>query len=83
MKLQCLIDHCPQTGKPVDMRRCCGVPLQRRLVCPHYDRDPWSEFASVSCNHPKASRAAPEIAAANLAEFKAVAPGLGHLLYCT
>ena len=74
MILKCLLDRCPQTGNPVDMRICC-------TNCPWYGAKPWSEFGQVTCNHPKAHPNSPAQREANAGAFRATAPFAGHLLY--
>jgi hypothetical protein len=51
MKLKCLKDICPQTGRCVDMRRCCGEHSWSR-ACKYYGERPWSEYLYVTCNYP-------------------------------
>lgn len=53
MKLRCLRDHCPETGRLVDMRRCCGTHSWSE-PCEHYDRKPGTEFTYPTCAHPQA-----------------------------
>ena len=53
MKLQCLRDTCPVTGRCVDMRRCCGEHSWSR-ACKYYGERPWSEYLYATCNHPHA-----------------------------
>ena len=72
--LTCLVDLCPRTGKPVDMRLCCGG-------CPHYRKAPWSEFGKVTCGHPKAAKAPEPVREANRLAFRETAKFGGHLLY--
>lgn len=47
MKLDCILDTCPNDGKPVDMRKCCKP-------CEFYGAELWSETGEVTCNHPDA-----------------------------
>lgn len=81
MKLTCLTDTCPLTAQGVDMRVCCGKRHVGKSCC-YYGATAWSEFGSVTCNHPQAAKADTELAEARRETFRQTA-GMGHLLYCT
>lgn len=53
MRMNCLKDICPESGKSVDMRRCCGEHSWSR-ACKYYGGKPWSEFRYATCDHPHA-----------------------------
>ena len=53
MKLRCLQDYCPKTGRLVDMRRCCGAHSWSE-PCKHYGGKPWKEYMYATCAHPYA-----------------------------
>jgi hypothetical protein len=53
MKLKCLKDTCPETGRRADMRRCCGEHSWSK-ACKYYGEKPWSEYMYATCKHPLA-----------------------------
>lgn len=55
MRLDCCIDNCPITGKPVSMFDCCGS-VKKKRKCHYYPKKPWSEQGVVECHHPDAKR---------------------------
>ena len=79
MKLDCLLDTCPQSGMPVSMLDCCGRH-RTNPPCQHYGAKPWSEFAEVACLHPKAKRACPSERVENRSIFDSMI-GVAHLTH--
>lgn len=82
MKLICLLDTCPLTGRGADFRACdFGKGLAGRYGkrCPYFVGQ--KRIGTVECRHPEAVIADRKTRAVRREVFRTLAPGVGHVIY--